>query len=329
MVQPVPAESNRVAVVGGGLSGLTAANVLRDAGSNVVVFDKGRRPGGRSNTREHDAHRFDHGAQFFTVRDERVRPLLNAWVDSGVAAPWGGRLIRVEGSTIQPAKPSTRYVGVPGMIDIARSLASTVKVRVGVRIKSLTRLDHTWIAVDSEGETHAPFDRVVVAVPAPQAVTLLSEVPHLQAAAAAIEMAPIWAAMLVFEGPLPLEFDGAFVADGPISWMARDSSKPSRPEGEAWVLHATPEWTRDHWNIDRLDIPALLLTALEDRWGPMPPVIFKRAHRWGFALAGDTTPAHPIFDAESGLGVCGDWCAGGRIEGAILSGIEIAHLLVD
>ena len=70
--------SDRAVVIGGGLAGLIAAGRLRDAGRDVVVFDKGRRPGGRANTREHDVHRFDHGAQFFTVRDPRVIPLLRS-----------------------------------------------------------------------------------------------------------------------------------------------------------------------------------------------------------------------------------------------------------
>ena len=95
----------RALVIGGGLAGLTAAGRLRDAGRDVVVVDKGRRPGGRANTREHDMHRFDHGAQFFTVRDPRVTPLLDDWLHTGLVAPWEGRLVRIEGDTINPAKP--------------------------------------------------------------------------------------------------------------------------------------------------------------------------------------------------------------------------------
>ena len=124
----------RALVIGGGLAGLTAAGRLRDAGRDVVVVDKGRRPGGRANTREHDMHRFDHGAQFFTVRDPRVTPLLHDWLHTGLVAPWEGRLVRIEGDTINPAKPAPRYVGVPGMIDLSLALAATLNVRTGIRI---------------------------------------------------------------------------------------------------------------------------------------------------------------------------------------------------
>ena len=57
----------------------------------------------------------------------------------------------------------------------------------------------------------------------------------------------------------------------------------------------------------------------------MPDARFGRAHRWGYALA-TGKPAGPLYDPELRLGICGDWCAGGRVEGAIVSGIEIGDL---
>ena len=41
----------RVAVVGGGIAGLTAASHLARAGCDVVVYETGRGPGGRTSTR--------------------------------------------------------------------------------------------------------------------------------------------------------------------------------------------------------------------------------------------------------------------------------------
>lgn len=319
--------AGRVAIVGAGLSGLIAARDLQSAGRDVVVFDKGRRPGGRANTREHDDRRFDHGAQFFTVRDERVRPLLNEWLDAGVVAPWNGRLIRVSSSEVKPAKQAARYVGVPGMVDLALALASELDVRTGVRIDTLLRTDRAWWATDTDGENHGPFDQVVVAVPAPQAVPLLEAAPDLRSKAESVTMAPCWAVMVDFDTPTDLDFDGAFVTAGPISWVARNSSKPGRPLTEAWVVHAAPEWTRQHWDVDRSELPALLLQEVANRFGRLPPIGFTRAHRWGYALTQGSTPGEALTDPELGLGVCGDWCVGGRVEGAIVSGIDVAQRL--
>jgi predicted NAD/FAD-dependent oxidoreductase len=63
-----------VAVIGAGISGLTCAQNLTDHDVPVTVFEKSRGVGGRMATRrsEHGAA-FDHGAQYFTVRDERFQ----------------------------------------------------------------------------------------------------------------------------------------------------------------------------------------------------------------------------------------------------------------
>jgi len=62
-----PSSPVRVAVVGGGLAGLTAASRLARGGCAVTVYETGRGPGGRTSTRragpDGSGWQFDHGAQ--------------------------------------------------------------------------------------------------------------------------------------------------------------------------------------------------------------------------------------------------------------------------
>ena len=62
-------------VVGAGISGLLAADELQREGWTVAVLDKSRGVGGRMTTRRVGEGTFDHGAQFFTVRDNRFADL--------------------------------------------------------------------------------------------------------------------------------------------------------------------------------------------------------------------------------------------------------------
>ncbi len=321
--------NDRVGIVGAGLSGLMAARSLQEAGFQVAVFDKGRRAGGRSNTREHGAYRFDHGAQFFTVRDDKVRPWVEEWIRGGWVAEWNGRLVRLQGSAESPAKAATRYVGVPGMIDVALHLAEEVDVRAGVRIREIRPSGGGWTFIDADGKARGQYACAVVAVPPAQAVPLLTGAPAVQARVAEVRLEPCWAGMFVFDRPLELGFDGAFVRDGPISWVARDSSKPGRPDMESWVIHATPDWTKKHSAVDRSVIPGLLVDLLASRFGFIPPTLFERAHRWGYALAASPGPGRALYDRATGLGACGDWCIGGRIEGALVSGMDIASQILE
>ncbi|MGH8831163.1 MAG: FAD-dependent oxidoreductase, partial [Polaromonas sp.] len=65
-----------VAVVGAGIAGIACARTLAQAGHRVTVFEKNRGAGGRMATRDSEFGGFDHGVQYFTVRDARFEKAL-------------------------------------------------------------------------------------------------------------------------------------------------------------------------------------------------------------------------------------------------------------
>ena len=65
---------SNVTVIGAGIAGLACATALAQAGLNVTLLDKGRRPGGRVATRRIDNTTFNHGAQFASARGLDSRP---------------------------------------------------------------------------------------------------------------------------------------------------------------------------------------------------------------------------------------------------------------
>jgi predicted NAD/FAD-dependent oxidoreductase len=48
------------------------------------------------------------------------------------------------------------------------------------------------------------------------------------------------------------------------------------------------------------------------------------ARRWRYALPPEPLEDRCLFDPATGLGACGDWCSGQRVEGAFLSGAAAA-----
>jgi predicted NAD/FAD-dependent oxidoreductase len=126
------AASPRVAVIGGGISGLSCAARLRALGIDATVFDTGKRaPGGRASSREillpgaEHALAADHAVQFFTATGafaEEVR----AWEAAGVVRRWdSGVGLLSEGAAFEPfADGRDRWIGVNAMADVSRHLAS-------------------------------------------------------------------------------------------------------------------------------------------------------------------------------------------------------------
>ena len=317
----------RVAVVGAGMSGLFAARVLADHGIDVRVYEKSRGTGGRLATRRIGELAFDIGAQYFTVRDERFRRYVDAWVTAGLVQPWEGRVRvydrkdRSEGTT-----PPVRYVGVPRMTTIARHLADGLNVSFETRVAQVRRSGSAWRLVAEAGTDLAPCDVVVLAIPPAQAAPFLATVADLAGKAASVVCRPCWAVMVAFDHPLELPFDGAFLNADSLSWAARNNSKPDRPkQEETWVLHATAEWSETHLEEDAAEVAGHLLREffrVVGLNGPKPALL--QAHRWRYAKARTPLTNGCLWDPAQRIGACGDWCAGSRVEGAALSGMAVA-----
>ena len=75
MVEPGTQEQVDVVVVGGGLSGLTAARRLRAGGRSVVVLEARDRVGGKMWTESVGGHRVDLGAHWIGPTQDRIAAL--------------------------------------------------------------------------------------------------------------------------------------------------------------------------------------------------------------------------------------------------------------
>jgi predicted NAD/FAD-dependent oxidoreductase len=319
-----------VLVIGAGLAGLACARGLAAPGLDVLVVDKARGPGGRLSTRRSAEHAFDHGAQYFRLRDASLTSLLASLLAAGVVAPWRTRLVTLRDGISHPRDDgATRYVGVPGMSAVARALGATLPVTYGSAVTSLTRGPDGWTATTDAGAAlPGRFAAVVVATPAAQAVPLLAAAPALARRVAAVEVDPCWATMVAFAAPLALAFDAAFVEGGPLGWIARNSSKPERPPGDAWVLHASPQWSSLHMEDTPDVVAAALLAAFAAATAhPHPAPTHVAAHRWRYARTRTPLGAAFLYDTQLGLAVCGDWCLGATVECALLSGAALAEAM--
>ncbi len=294
--EPVP----RVAVVGAGLAGLFAARTLADHGCQVTVFEKSRGAGGRMATRRTATGlRFDHGAQYFTVRNPHFRRYVESWEHDGLLRPWRGRIVVLnDGRVVAEKSATTRYVGVPTMNRICQHLAAGLDVRLGTPVAPLQRIDHGWRLAAEDGSELGEFTAAIVSAPAPQAAKLLSDVPRLAERAGSTPMLACWAVMLALEEPLPCDYAAAFVQDSPLAWLARDRSKPGRAAVvDTWVLHASPTWSHTHLEDAATDAADHLTKAMWEATG-LPPVAVNSsaAHRWRFALPTEPRTEMCLFD---------------------------------
>ena len=324
----MPFKNRNISVIGAGISGLICARRLKDAGFDVTVFEKSRGVGGRMATRRAtDGFAFDHGAQYFTVRDSRFERWCREWQDHGAVAPWEGRVVTLtEGKVELKQNETLRYAGVPGMNAVCKQLATEIDIQFQTRVAPPTMQNGAWRLRDEDGRELGNFHYVIVSAPAPQTADLLAAAPELQHAARNVEMSGCWAVMLGFDSPLDLPFDGAFVHESSLSWVARNSSKPNRDRSnESWVLHGSPTWTDQHIDDDSESVLPELVDAFWQVTGCEPRAAsYLMAHRWRYSIPTEPLESRCLFDPNSRIGACGDWCGGPRVEGAFLSGMALA-----
>lgn len=302
-------------IVGAGMAGLACAEALTGGGHAVALVDKGRGPGGRMSVRRMATPlgeaSFDHGAQYFTLRDPAFVARAQEWISDGCIAPW-------------PAAGSDAYVGTPGMNAPVRRMAQDLPVQWGARATGLTRQGAGWrLTLESGAAIDA--DAVVLALPAEQAAELTDQVaPALAKSARSTTTLPCWTVMAAFAERLPTDLDCWRGADGePLGWVARNSAKPNRSGPEAWVLQASPDWSRRNLEATQDEVLAELLKAFSSQLGTAVEPIASAAHRWRYARSG-SEGSGAVWDPELRMGLCGDWLIAPRVEAAWLSGTALA-----
>jgi len=301
-----------IAIIGAGMAGLACARSLADAGLHPVIFDKGRGIGGRLATRRAPGGlQFDHGAQYLTAKTPAFATALAEMQAAGAAALWA------DGSGCE------HVVGLPGMSGIAKHLGQGLDVRQNAELLRLTRDRNGWLL--RIGEADLQFERVILTLPAPQVLRLLGPEHAFAPALSAVEFAPCLTLMAAFAPARPAPFLTSRSDDGPLSWIACDSSKPGRDTQGAWVAQAGPDWSRENLERDMTDVADRLLPVLCRYLGvDVAQVTYRGAHRWRYALVTEPLGAPFLTDVTGTLFTGGDWSIGARAEAAWSSGKAIA-----
>ncbi len=344
--------SKHIAIIGAGMAAVTCARTLVQAGHRVSVFEKSHTLGGRMATRTSPFGTFDHGAQYFTVRDPRFVQALQT--TPGVCRPWSANTVQVldeHGRVAAAAAPGREphWVATPGMSALVRQWAQPLvdahRIELQTRVTAIERdtlNPSSWQlrtqGVGDSSHVYSGFDAVVLAVPSPQAQDLLQSTPKAGAMAkkvSKVSVAPCWTLMLAYPqavqpglttlGP---QWNAARSTHHRIAWLARESSKPGRGIIERWTVQASAAWSAEHIQDDPQRVQSKLIKAFAEITGIRAEPAHVDTKRWLYAKTETALGQSHLWDAKAGVGVCGDWCLGHRVEDAFVSGLELALAII-
>ena len=319
---------SKILIIGAGMSGLTAARELTRSVHEVVVVDKGRGIGGRMATRRFAGGRFDHGAQFFTVRSDEMKAATQNWQNHEVAKHWFD-------GTPTPDEPHKndghpRFCGASGMTGIGKFLEQGLDVRLGEEIDLLQRENGLWRATSESGNVYEG-EQLILTAPAPQALQLFDTSGEtlpaaLRATLEALVYEPCFAVLAQLDGPSAIAAPGLLYVNGePIWWVADNSQKGVSPIEGSVTIHSSGPYARRRYDDDQNEIGRELIAASKEFLGR--EVREFQVRRWRYSKPENPLDVGALNAPECAVTFAGDALMNAKIEGAFLSGRMAARIL--
>lgn len=301
-----------VIVVGAGIAGIACAREVAAGGVEVRVLERARTVGGRLASRRIAGRYVDLGAAYFTARDEGFAQVVQGWQDAGLVREWTSELGVLNDAERSRSSGPVRFAAPGGLRSLVVALADGLDVRLEHEV---TRVG-PGPRVDGERA-----DAVVLAMPDPQAASLLEHPPSTPDWSPVIAVAAGWSQRCW----TPLT--AAFVNDHPVLTLIADDGDRRGDGAPVLVAHATAEVARAHDADPDGAIPPVL-DALRDLLGIDAPPDWTHAHRWRFARPGQDRD-EPFHLGDDGIALAGDGWGEARVETAWRSGTLLGRALVE
>ena len=175
-LQPTQASAPKIAIIGGGLTGLFTATLLERAFSQmndkqndnksllpqITIFEKSRSVGRlatryRSDNRTNKNWQWAFGAQFFTAKSASFQQFVEPWLKTGLLQPWCAQVVSLTpmdtnntSPDIQPKEQwsniQARYISTPKMTSWGRALADELQhttIKFKTRVAPLVQYNQT------------------------------------------------------------------------------------------------------------------------------------------------------------------------------------------
>jgi len=339
-----------IAIIGAGSSGLAAAHTLLDARYTVTIFEKSRGVGGRAATRTRAGFTYDYGANY-------IKPGAPASVELITKRFYTPDLIDIqkpvwtfddsqhiqEGDPAQNAEPKWSYRH--GLTTLSRLMAQGLNIHLVSRVARMQQHANAWTLYNEAGESMGTFDRVLITIPANQAIPLIQASAFQQDLSTTIssqlEQAHYNSQISVLLGYTPRPKIRPYYAlvntdrAHAISWLSWEHEKnPERAPADAGLLMAqmAPQYSQEHWQLADEEIyrdVAPRVASLIDE--ALPALSFTDIQRWRYSLPDQNADADALnaITLPVGLAFCGDGFVGGRIHLALEHGIKVAQQLID
>ncbi|TKX74214.1 NAD/FAD-dependent oxidoreductase [Halorubrum sp. GN11_10-6_MGM] len=346
-----------VGIVGAGAGAAAAAFVIDETvpDADVTVFEKSGGLCGRAATRRHDDLTYDYGANYLKSDDDRVVDLVTEMLDDEGLVDVTEPVYTFDADEeVSPGRDADdhKWSYRRGLTQIAKRLFDRTDATVHrrTRIETVRRVgsedapngtgEGRWELDDADGETHGPFDVLLMNPPAPQTAELLRTAEWddplretLVDAVGDVEYGSVWTAILRYPFALDVPYYALVNTDKEhaVGWISREECKAGHvPDGETLlVVQANDAWSAAHYDDDPVENVDALAEHTADIVGDerLADPAWTDHQGWRYALPEGGVDRGPVDSArDAGLYLLGDWVAGeGRLHAAIANGLDVGE----
>jgi hypothetical protein len=218
------------------------------------------------------------------------------------------------------------------MTAVAKHLARDLDVRLNTRIVGVDLRGNRWVLHSDEG-VEFPADALLLTAPLPQSLMILDtgsvRLPRdLSIELRTINYHPCLAVLVRLDGPSAIpEPGGLHLGPEPVRWVADNRMKGISPSETTVTIHAGPLFSERHYSSSSELVASLITDAVQQHLGSM--VLETEVHRWRYSEPTHIYAHRALLAIDAPpLAIAGDAFAGARVEGAALSGIAAADILL-
>lgn len=321
-----------IGVIGAGLAGLYLSNTLAKK-SMLTLFEKSRGVGGRIATRRAEPYEFNHGTQYFKIKNQSFKKFLSPLIKKKIIKPWHANYVEIKKNKIIKQikwnEETAHFIGYPKMNLIGKSFLNKLNIKLSCNVDSLKKRFDSWYIYDNSKICYGPFDWIIFCIPPEQVLNLLSKKFKYYHILRTVKMRSAFSLMLGFKEFKKPNFDAALVVNEDINWITITEKIKSNHTYFNLLINTSYDFAENNSEQCKEKISKYLVERSSDILGmKLSNFQHQALHFWRYAMSEKKNNYGSFVDNSLRVVVCGDWCMNGRVEGAFLSALNASKKIL-
>ena len=321
-----------IAIIGSGISGLSFAKIFKKKVS-IEIFEKSRGVGGRMATRRAYPYKFNHGAQYFKIKNSNFGDFLKPLINNKIIRPWNANYVEIKNKVVIKREKwnydTKHYVGYPKMSSVAKFISKDSVIKFSCKIVRIYKKSDGWYLYDSDKIFYGPYDWIVCTMPPKQAIELLPLNFKYFDIIKNIKMRSCFSLMLGFNKNKEIKYDAALFKEDDLQWVSSNKTYENNNSFTNILINSSYDFAEKNIDSSINTISNYLVQkASENTNVDLTDFKHKALHFWRYAMSDNRNKFGSFIDEELKIIVCGDWCINGNVESAFLSAKNAAHNLL-